>query len=101
MESENKKMRKEMEPKSENKKAKIKNVGSSKRGWTDEKEREEMTIIFIYYCPCTSLQVFIQDITYTKILTVICACAFVCVCVYPFMLFPIIQGVNGVFESRE
>lgn len=32
MESENKKMRKEMEPKSENKKAKIKNVGSSKRG---------------------------------------------------------------------
>ena len=32
MESENKKMKKEIKPKSENKKAKIRNVGSNKRG---------------------------------------------------------------------
>lgn len=44
-----------------------------------------------------SLQVFIWGITDTKILTV----TYVRACVSPFMLFPIIQGVNGVFESRE
>lgn len=61
-----------------------------------------MTIIFIYYCPCTSLQVFIQDITYTKILTVICARAFVCVCVcVSFYAFPYNPGCKwSLWEQR-
>lgn len=66
----------------------------------EKEEKKRQGCLITCYCPLMSLQVFIWSINNTKMLTVtsVCVCR---LCVCPFMLFPIIQGVNGsLWEQR-